>query len=291
MDIVRFMGGLGNQMFQYAFLRALEHEKREVIGSLGFYAFHPDLMQFELNKVFKNLCLKCGADNEFLFLYEKWRKIKENKDLKKKFEMDTKERFFWVEDKEEYGNYQPKVFGTKDCVFVGYWQTYKYFSHIRRDLLKEMAFSPNDHYLIELGREISNSRRYVAVHVRRGDYLVKNTIYGGICDSSYYDNAIEEVSRLVERPLFIYFCDDYDWLNGWCKEKGTVIDRNNFIDYKNWYDMYLMSLCRCVVTANSSFSWWGAWLNQREDKIVIAPQRWVNGYEYRDICPENWIRI
>lgn len=291
MDVVRFMGGLGNQMFQYAFLKSLEKKGRNVVGSLGYYKLHPDQMQYELGDVFDNVHMKTETDEEFMKSYEQWCKIKDNSKKREEFERNIENRFFWVEGVSEHGCYVPDVYSTKNCAFVGYWQSYKYFKDLNEELRSQFRFSSDDDYLTKLIKNVSSSHRYVSVHVRRGDYIKKKELYGDICNDMYYQKAVEVMKKKIVDPIFILFCDDFKWCQNQRIGNYEVIDRNCFAEYKNWYDMYIMSRCAGNIIANSSFSWWGAWQNQRRDKIVIAPSKWAHDSEYKDICPEDWIRL
>lgn len=292
MDIVRFKGGLGNQMFQYAFLKSLESRNREVIASLGFYSEHPELMQYELDKVFPNIVLKTEENDIFIEEYSKWYLIKNDKILLKKFIEDIPNRFFWAEKIEENGNYQEKVYDTTNCVFAGYWQSYKYFNHIREKLLLDFKFQAGENRLIKLKKVIAANNNFVSVHVRCGDYFQADKIYGNICTIEYYKTALREIQKYVKKPVFVFFSDDIDWVKKHMIIDGAIyVEKSMFEDYKLWYDMSLMSVCSYNIIANSSFGWWGAWLNQREGRKVIAPRKWINGYEFNDICPKEWIRL
>ena len=139
MKIVKLKGGLGNQMFQFAFYQSLKSKGREVKASLGYYDRNPDKMPFCLTEVFPEIHLDCVSNEEFETVDKAWREIKQNKEQLKKFLVDYKNRFFWVEGLDNY--YRPAVFETKNCVFVGYWQSEKYFSEIRNILLEDIRIS------------------------------------------------------------------------------------------------------------------------------------------------------
>lgn len=135
----------------------------------------------------------------------------------------------------------------------------------------------------------------VSIHIRGGDYITSkkdNALFGNICTSNYYKNAIEHIKNSLKDPIFLIFTNDKDYavqlLNG---ESFQIVDWNN--GKESFRDMYLMSLCKHNIIANSSFSWWGAWLNQNDSKIVIAPNRWFNdsGIDQNDITPNNWIKV
>jgi hypothetical protein len=131
----------------------------------------------------------------------------------------------------------------------------------------------------------------VSLHVRRGDY-VQNPIINqthGLCSLEYYEKAVQYMAEKLEKPVFFVFSDDILW----CKENlklpfPTVFVEGNFLNYE---DLTLMSACQHQIVANSSFSWWGAWLNNFAKKIVIAPKKWFNDQEIKDLIPQTWTRL
>ena len=132
----------------------------------------------------------------------------------------------------------------------------------------------------------------VALHVRRGDYI-GNKLYQGICDLDYYHAAIEKMCTYVTPSVFCVFSNDI----GWCREhleqyiKAPVVYVTWNTGAESYRDMQLMSCCAHNIIANSSFSWWGAWLNQNSSKVVIAPKRWLNMEECDFTLPDSWIKI
>lgn len=284
MDIVRFKGGLGNQMFQYALVESLRHRGREVGCNLGFYRKHPNLMPFVLDKVFENVFLNEVCDEEYNEIELEWEKIKKSGKVEF-FKRDLRNRFFYVE--EEACKFDRNIFKTNNCTFVGYWQTYKYFEDIRENLLNRYKFHV-DNELEKLGNMLS--KEYVSIHVRRKDYLSFDRYQ--TCSDTYYKNAIKKIKEIFPGAKFIFFSDDIEWV----REAFQISDRilcspNDFNVYRDWYDMYLMTRCVGNIIANSSFSWWGAYLNQNDNHIVIAPKKWFNGADTPDIWCDNWIRI
>lgn len=184
----------------------------------------------------------------------------------------------------------------KDILLIGYWQTEKYFKNIREELIRDFTFPHFSNVKnIELSEKIMYSES-VAIHVRRGDYASIKQVnnFHGLCSLEYYKGAIEQLKTIKDNLSFYVFSDDSDW----CKD-NLLIENTTFIDWnggKNSFrDMQLMSLCKHNIIANSSFSWWGAWLNQNNDKIVIAPKRWFaddrQNNETEDLIPNSWIRL
>lgn len=289
MDIVRIRGGLGNQMFQYAFAEALRSYGREVACSLGFYRKCPNAMRFCLEQVFPNIELNEIDDDTFNSIDNKWIQIKQNKTDLDKFLVDYENRFFWVEEIKYRSRFDENIFRTKNCVFVGYWQTEKYFKNIADEIRKIYTFQCAEDELIQLSDQLRNN--YYSIHIRRGDYL-NNKSFEGICTEEYYKKAIDYIYSKNGKAQFIFFSDDIKWIKHNFQLSGAIYCEDSLFEhYQDWYDMYLMSKCCGNIIANSSFSWWGAWLNENPNKIVIAPKRWHNAYDAPDICPEEWVRI
>ena len=128
----------------------------------------------------------------------------------------------------------------------------------------------------------------MSVHIRRGDYL-ENPMYGGICTEEYYKKAIDYIKQRVENAKFYLFSNDMPYVQDRFRGEEFVYVENNSED-KGYIDLYLMSLCKHHIIANSSFSWWGAWLNAAKSKIVVAPSIWLTNAPARDVVPDTWIR-
>lgn len=270
-NIVRCMGGLGNQMFQYAFYRALEEAGQNVTFNIDF--FISGRREFELQDVFPNVKIK--YDN--IHAYDSYK---------------NSLSFHGLYQEAEVGVYDARVLDIADCSLNGYWQSERYFEKIKTIIRKEFVFAPKETALIRLAEQIRKKENSVSLHVRHGDYFEFPEIYGGICTIDYYDKAIRYINEKVAFPQFFVFSDDLDWVrNNLVIENAIYINSMMFETYNDWYDMYLMSECKHNIIANSTFSWWGAWLNSNKNKIVIAPKKWVNVDSMEDICPEDWIRI
>lgn len=261
--IVNFSSGLGNQMFQFAFYLSIKEVYGEAFASMGLLEAHNG---FELDDVF-------NIDIPFVEV------SKDNSSMRT-----------------DSLNFNPEVFNqTSPMHFIGYWQSEKYFSEIKRKVANAFKFpeidGSNEVYLKEILR--TNS---VSIHVRRGDYYlgINKDRYAGICESDYYQMAIEKMDSIVDSAKYIVFSDDVEW----CKANLNVKDAT-FVEgntgKNSFRDMQLMSLCKHNIIANSSFSWWAAWLNENKKKIIIAPKKWfqINTIEYNinDIIPQEWLKI
>ena len=191
-------------------------------------------------------------------------------------------------------DFNEKKFNKKDNQFyVGFWQNEKYFSEISEVIRQDITLK-NEMTGISsnLMNQITNSIDATSIHVRRTDILDPKNKYGGICDGNYYKKAMDIIKEKVYSPTFFIFSDDIEW----CKDNFKFEKKIYFVSNpmtKDYEELVLMSNCKHNIIANSSFSWWGAWLNKNNNKIIIAPRKWlnVNEKEYKDVLPKNWIKI
>ena len=183
---------------------------------------------------------------------------------------------------------------TQDALCFGYWQSEDYFRLEAGTLRQQLIFRqcPSD-LTLTVAEAVLSCPSATFVHIRRGDY-VANTIanqHHGLCGIDYYYRSIEYLHERVSGARFFVFSDDQDWVK---RELGPLLQPATFIEHNrgadSWQDMYLMSLCRHAIVANSSFSWWGAWLNPEADRVVIAPKRWfANQVTLNEkIIPARW---
>lgn len=270
-NIIKFTGGLGNQMFQYAFYRAMQERGIKVkVNIMDFRICNRD---FELPDIFPKVQIDLDNKNEF--------------DIYKD-SLSCHELYHEKGD----GVYDAALFNRLDTSFIGYWQTEKYFYGIANKIREEFTFNVDNSSLIEIAEEISKAKNSVSLHVRRGDYLQDPERYCGICTIDYYMKAVHYVNERTDSACFFVFSDDLQWARDNLDIANAVyVDKSMFKLYKNWFDMYLMTCCKHNIIANSSFSWWGAWLNSNKDKIVVAPKRWLNGETTLDIWPNGWIKL
>ncbi|ROT07338.1 alpha-1,2-fucosyltransferase [Lepagella muris] len=288
MKIVRILGGLGNQMFQYAFALALskfysEDIKIDPKAFIG-YPLHDGYL---LNDIFnisleeasvKNIC----KVNYPIFHYKIWQISKHILPKHHKVYFEKEDMVF---DKNVFEL-------SKKCYLDGYWQSEKYFSLYKDAIYRDFTFPILDEKNAALVKEFIKSKT-VSIHVRRGDYL-NHPLFKDLSDLNYYKRAIEYLDSNTKTETYLIFSNDIVW----CKENITNLLNGKKIIFVDWNkgkdsfrDMQLMSLCNHNVVANSSFSWWGAWLNRHEDKIVIAPRKWMNVDRELDIIPQSWIKV
>ena len=287
MKIVKILGGLGNQMFQFAFALALKkkHPEERVLLDLRCARNYHKHHGYEISSVF-HTNLPTASWSEILPLaypypnYNCWRigvrllpKRKDTiiEDLSMTLLSDITE----IEQSKYYD---------------GYWQHEEYFNGIKDEIIKAFTFPAyHNKRNLELSKTIQTCNS-VSIHIRRGDYL-KSNMYRDICNIDYYKQAILTIEGMVHPDLYCIFSDDMEW----CKQKivpllnkhSVLVDWNKNGDSYN--DMHLMSECKHHIIANSSFSWWGAWLNKNKDKVVITPKRWNNVKDYHSPVCKDWI--
>lgn len=310
MIIVEITGGLGNQMFQYALYcklkklypgKAIKLDITEYDGKQTHGL--SDDRRLELSKLSVDLGKDVASKKEI-------RRIKgytgADTLIDKVLNKLTPRRGKYIRENLDKG-YETSYLecpngelnsGLNDDVYLsGYWQCEKYFSDIKDELKSKFIWETNSKIETELlAIRESNS---VAVHIRRGDYLYTHnaTVYGDICTKEYYKKAIEYMREKLDAPQFFFFSNDLRWVKD---ELVSEYDDEfkaccHFVtcngDDSPEYDMYLMKECRHNIIANSSFSWWGAWLGDNTDKIVIAPHRWFNNHDVADQICDDWIKI
>ncbi|WP_265943729.1 alpha-1,2-fucosyltransferase [Dechloromonas sp. A34] len=196
---------------------------------------------------------------------------------------------------EPHFHFWPQFTHLPDDVYLdGYWQSERYFSSSAQQIREAFRItSPLDASNAALAQQI-DATTSVSVHVRRGDFARNPEVsrVHGVDLREYYWKAIEAIGRRLNKPHYFIFSDEPEWVRGHLDIAApwTVVDHNSGVN--SYRDMQLMSLCRHHVIANSTFSWWGAWLNPRPDKIVVAPCQWfANDTPTDDLIPATWIRL
>jgi len=294
MIIVKLIGGLGNQMFQYAAGRHLAHLRNTALKldlsflnadakgaytkreyELGVFDLTPSFADPAEVEVFKKL-----AQNRYRrFLFRKFPSL-----------------FKWAYMSEGGLHYHSELLNCPANTYVeGFWQSEKYFKGVEAIIRKDFNFrTPPTGLNLDLAQKIK-SVESVSLHIRRGDYVSDPNAHSfhGTCPPSYYVSGVERIKQSAKNIELFIFSDDAEW----CR-KNIVFDLPcTYIDHnsgnKSYEDMRLMSLCKHNIIANSSFSWWGAWLNSNVNKMVIAPKRWFNdpSQQPESIYPENWIKL
>lgn len=269
MIITRLIGGLGNQLFQYAIARH--------IAEIHHTTLLIDLTEFETYKLHKYSLFAFNIQAGFASVDE----IASLTQIKEK-------HFHFDPDFKSFHN---------NVLLKGYWQTEKYFIGISDIIRNEFSVKyPLMNKDLEISKLIKNSNS-VSMHIRRSDY-VPDTYTDQIFDSlnlDYYINAVKLLSEKENNLEFFIFSDDPEWVkDNISLEYPHVYIVHNTAD-TNYEDLRLMSLCKHNIIANSSFSWWGAWLNINPNKKVYAPKKWLNSnvrnLDPRDIIPEAWTKL
>jgi len=291
MIISRLVGGLGNQMFQYAAgLRLASARNTEL--KLDLSAFDEQTMQTprsyelgafavtaELASPEEVAALVKGSGRLLGRLATRW--------SRDRFSSRAVERAF---------HFDPGVLSLSDGVVLrGYWQSERYFSDVADRVRREFCWKreptgTNAAMIADIAR--CNS---VSLHIRRGDYLTNPDAreMHGVCSVDYYQRAVAHIVDRVSDPTFFLFSDEPDWVRENLELRASVrlVDHNG--PDAGSEDLRLMSRCSHHIVANSTFSWWGAWLNPNPEKIVIAPKQWFadDSIDTSDLLPASWVRL
>lgn len=288
MIITKLTGRLANQMFQYAIGRALSI-KNNAEFKLDLYSFKdPPFWPYIINRF--NIVINPATEQEI-------KKFKKYHWKKGKF-------WFWynrlIANRKKYAderqfNFEPWIMELKDPVYLdGCWQSEKYFKDVEDIIRKDFSLrNPLSEQSKTFEEQISKVEA-VSLHVRRDEMVSNKRIndWHGVCSVEYYNQAIQEIAKRVKNPHFFLFSDDPNWT----RENIKPPFPSTYMPYNTDHpeeDLYLMSKCRHHIIANSTFSWWGAWLDTNKNKVMIAPKKWFNTPKMntQDIVPESWIRI
>ena len=172
--------------------------------------------------------------------------------------------------------------------------SYKYTNLVRQELLEDFEFPYQEEEQLRKLKAAFELQNVIGVHIRRGDFLNSkySREFGTFSTNEYYLQAISYMKEKFPDALFCFFSNDIQWVKENIKtDKAIYIEKNMFANYQNWYDMFLMSECKHNIIPNSTFGWWGAWLNRNSEKIVIAPKKWRTRWEATDWCPPEWILL
>lgn len=287
MVIVRIWEGLGNQMFQYAYARALKEKGIDVRLDIDeAYKESFSMLRNETHRTSRIQNFRITIPAMDISKYGKYAYLSRDGVIDKCI-FWLAERSFWkynfYEEKDfEYSKEKEK---TKGNYYVkGYFQDPRYFEGICPALLEE--FTPKKK--ISLSRTLRNAledQESVSVHIRRGDYVRLNWAL----NPAYYVKAIDYIKKIYEDPVFLFFSDDLDWAKKNIPVQGKCIYVNEGGGLEDYEELFMMSRCKSNIIANSTFSWWAAWMNQNRKKAVIAPRKWK--MERPGLVPDEWIAI
>lgn len=283
MIVTSIHGGLGNQMFQYAAGR-----RAAILSGV------PLGIDLTLMKKYKK---RSYGLNQFMLspevdvidgeLFSKGRGLKR---VWRKLTGTYRDRV------EKTIAFDPEVLDIRPPArLVGYWQSEKYFQDVADTIRVEFGLSAAMSVKRRAVYEDIVSCDSISVHVRRGDYVSvqKYANIFGTCSIEWYGRAVSIAAEGMTKPVFFVFSDDMRWAKNNLSLPGRVVWVEPVADGRDAEELHLMAACRAHVTANSSFSWWGAWLDPREDSRIVAPSRWFlsEKLDARDIVPERWVRL
>lgn len=274
MLVIQVAGGLGNQLQQYAMYEKLKSLGKDVaLDTSWFYEEKPGKYERNLElSYFPHINYRQASPEEILALRGAEDFV--SKVRRKLFRGNSK---LFVESK----MYHPEIFDFTDKYMMGYFACEKYYADIMPELRHKLQFPPSTNMRNKELAEEMQERESVSIHIRRGDYLDKENaaLFGGICTDEYYQGAIREMKQLFPDAHFYIFSNDPEYAYAeYSGDEYTVVDVNWGKD--SFFDIYLMSCCRHNICANSTFSFWGARLNQYSDKVVIRPSIHKNTQTY-----------
>jgi hypothetical protein len=285
MQIVKIVGGLGNQMFEYAFALALHASGQDVRLDLTWFDRNHQHNGYELKHLFGVSIPACTAEERAAI-----GDVSPSLIAKVRRRLVYRKRTHYRQVKR---GYDPAPLSFRGDVYLdGFWQSYRYFDGMEDSIRKVFSFpAPLGGNNALVLRE-AEGRTKIGVHVRRGDQLA-NDVLGIVCSTSYFQRAIKTAMVGATHPLVIFFSDDLPWCE---KELGSGLDAV-YVDWNrkadSYLDMQFMTLCDRLVISNSTFSWWGAWLGANPSRFVASPDRWAReplpDYEY--IIHPNWTKI
>lgn len=267
MIIIELMGGLGNQLQQYALYRKIVRTGKSARLDTSWFGSAHDgegvtERELELDRFDRLVYEVCTPEEKARLIGDGGFSGK----LRRKLLPGSVKWF------RETGMYHPEIFGFEDMYISGYFACEKYYEDILYDLREKIQFPPSSNPLNGETAQQMRECRSVSLHIRRGDYLddINKKMFGGICTEAYYKSAVDFMLERFPDAHFYVFSDDVEYARERCRGgRYTIVDWNR--GRESFYDMQLMSLCRHNICANSTFSFWGARLNPHEEKIMIRP--------------------
>lgn len=280
-------------MFQYSLSIALNYKGKKTEIDFSSFLFNDYHHGFDLGRAFKlKLRFPYNALNYFLVNCDPVYKNKIISRLLRYFFLNDNNGIFKIYKEKEEFKYDANVFELESSNLIGVWQVESYFSDISDIIRKEFRFRTLKGKTNLILQDKISSCNSVSIHVRRGDYLNERwrNIHNVLEGSNYYFNALKIVEREVQDPYYFIFSDDPEWVKSHLRlPRSTFVTHN--IGKKSYQDMYLMSLCKHNIIANSTFSWWAAWLNNNENKIVIMPNQWLKNSKTPGIYTSDWVKV
>jgi len=295
MVISRLWGGLGNQLFQYAYAYSIARENKCDLKL--------DARFFEKDYILKNRHFVPQKFNilELPLVYNAIITKKERLKIVTIFQnryinllIRIPSRFFFRIKKDYKYLKETRYFYDNKNIYIrykniyidGYWQCEEYFKKYRDELIQQYVVR-NEKINNCILENCIDSNESIAIHIRRGDYINNKNPFSNLylLNENYYFNAISAIEKRVKRPCYYIFTNDYEWVTEKFKNIKNCIIVNKDRKLSDIEEFQVMSLCKHQIISNSTFSWWAAWLNQNNKKIVIAPNRWFGN---RNIIPNSW---
>jgi hypothetical protein len=291
MIIVKLIGGLGNQLFQYALGRNLA-EKHKTELKLDVSWFKKEFRNYEL--CYLNILQTIASEEEIRSITKMTTSLHNR--LYRNLVDKVLPYYLRSQVVEKHNYFDPRILNAPTNSYLkGFWQSESYFKDVEGIIRKEFIFkTPLKGLNADLGNSMTETNS-VSVHIRRGDY-VSNPEFNkkhGTCHISYYEGASRYMIQQVPNPTYFIFSDDIQWVKQHVKCFEPCIYVTHNTGSNNYKDMQLMSLCKHNIIANSSFSWWAAWLNSNPSKVIVAPKKWFNdaSQENQDMIPDWWVRL
>lgn len=293
MFVVCFGDGLGNQMFQYAFYKSIQKAYPESVVKMDIFRIYGGQIHngFELDRIFGIKKDECSRNTAYILSDYLPNDTVYNKIANKFFSVrrylyGKKDSFITQDDPTCYYPDVYRLSTNYSYMFKGNWVNEKYFCNIREELFEDFKFPVLDSDNLKYLKEIEDTNS-VSVHLRLGDYINSGMIN---LTENYYVEAKKIISQKVENPSFFIFSDDKEFAKRYSKlfNNATIITTNTGKD--SYKDMHLMSLCKHNIIANSTFSFWGAYLNRNKNKVVVSPNKAKADFKNPFSC-EGWVKI
>ncbi len=292
--IVKFKGGLGNQLFQYSFLKALQikYQCTDVKADLSYYndvkndnirvprieKLNVKIDKAEKNEL-RNICYFEHSGNPMSLVYKG-----------SIFVEKTFNKNYFYESDRGYRNPENLL---KYHYFDGYWQSWRYLEGIEEIIKEEIKLKSGISQKTEETIKKIRTQNAVFLGIRRGDYLAseKSRKHYGSFGPEYYLRAVDYIKKRVDNPVFYIFSNDIKWVKDNMEFNCDVIYRDEEEQTSDVEELFIMSACQHAIIVNSTFYWWGAWLIDNNEKIVIAPKKWFADDKPIDIVPDSWVKI
>lgn len=294
MIVVRLTGGLGNQLFQYALGRRIAIDRKQKLF-LDISLF-PGIKTRSYKLDNYNICAEVMPSEKIEdFTYHSNRNLFSlGLRCAQRFIPYYRRRIF----AEQFFHFDPNIFRIGKSAYIkGNFQSEKYFTTIKGLLQTELTprLQIDEGYLNYQENIVASNS--VSLHIRRGDYVSNPRIYDkhGVCPISYYKQAVRLITENYSNAKFFVFSDDIEWAKNildFIRDK-QIIEHFENSNHSDVQELWLMSQCKNHVIANSSFSWWGAWLSKNDNKLIVAPRKWFlnSPHDTKDLIPESWIRM